>query len=1264
MENVNLREVDELLARHKSGGGGLIELLQEVSARYEYVPAEVIEKISAELNVPLTQLYSLATFYQSFKLSPPGKHHVCVCTGTACYVRGAPRLLQAIQNELQVDPGETTPDGEFTFATVNCLGTCAIGPVVTADGRYYANLSPDAVTKLIRNIGEVHPAEPAGASSCCEAQENRAGRAKAAGGVSMEPRPRFASPDELETVVEQLRAGRDPGRTAVIVSGGTCGFVAGAREVFHALADAMDRLNLHRQCELKLTGCHGFCAQEVLVVVRRGAREILYVKVKPQDATELLETSVINDGLVDRLLYRPPDGNGAYIAEKNEIPFYAHQERRLLLNNSMIDPLSLDDYLSRGGYLALAKALASDPRDVIGWIKQSGLRGRGGAGFSTGRKWEMTRESTENLSDTDDDDGEGDVHCYMVCNADEGDPGAFMDRSILEGNPHSLLEGMTIGAWAMSGDTSASCQGYIYVRNEYPLAIEHLQAAIGQARSAGLLGENILGTGFSFDLRIVRGAGAFVCGEETALIESIEDRIGEPRIKPPFPVVKGLWGMPTALNNVKSWASATMIVGKGPDYFASVGTENSRGTAVFSLVGKIVNTGLIEVPMGMTLREIVYDIGGGSQGGRPIKAVQTGGPSGGCIPAAMLDIPVDYESLTKAGTIMGSGGMIVMDETTCMVDTAKYFVHVGMEESCGKCTPCRDGLPYMHRILQSITEGRGQPGDIELLERIGNHIRELSFCGLGKTAANPVLSTIRYFRDEYEAHIHRKRCPAVVCRELISSPCQHMCPIGTEAPEYIALIAQGRFDEAFETIRKDNPLPSVCARVCHHPCEWRCLCAQMGGALSIRTLKRFAVDHAIRTGTYPPPPRPAPTGEPVAIIGSGPAGLMAGYFLAQYGHRPTIFEALDTPGGTLLTGIPAYRLPRDLLAADVENVRRAGVEIRTGVRVGHDIDFDDLTRQYKAVFIATGAHKSRKMDVPNEDADGVLDSIGFLTHVNLGRPVNVGARVGVIGGGNAAIDAARVALRLKECDSVQVIYRRTRAEMPAFEEEIEAMLEEGVKLELLAAPTAILTKRGKLTGVRCTRMKPGEPDESGRRRPIPIPGSEFEIPLDTLLVAIGEDPEADFLKKDSGIDISRRGGAIVAKETQATGRAGVFAGGDMVTGPNTVIDAMAAGKVAAEMISKYLHDETIRRDYKLVRPAHYVPPAAPFGQESAVPSQQEAVPAERVRTAMLPVTERLHDFAEVELTLTKEQAMREASRCLRCDLQTEDAKQALVKLTH
>ncbi|MDZ7620642.1 MAG: FAD-dependent oxidoreductase, partial [Patescibacteria group bacterium] len=459
--------------------------------------------------------------------------------------------------------------------------------------------------------------------------------------------------------------------------------------------------------------------------------------------------------------------------------------------------------------------------------------------------------------------------------------------------------------------------------------------------------------------------------------------------------------------------------------------------------------------------------------------------------------------------------------------------------------------------------------------------------------------------------------------------------------------------------RKDNPLPNVCARVCHHPCESRCVAGQMGGALSVRALKRFAVDQAIREGAYPPPPKPAPTGEQVAIVGSGPAGLMAGYFLALRGYRPVIFEALDVAGGTLITGIPAYRLPRDLLALDVENVRRAGVEIRTGVRVGKDIAFDDLTRDYKAVFIATGAHKSKKLGVPNEGAEGVLDSIEFLTQVNLGKPVSIGARVGVIGGGNAAIDAARVALRLEGCKSVQVIYRRTRVEMPAFAEEVEALEEEGAKLELLAAPAEILTEGGKLTGVRCIRMELGPPDDSGRRRPVPVAGAEFDIPLDTLLVAIGEDPEMKFLGKDSGIEISRQGGAVVARETQATGLAGVFAGGDVVTGPNTVVEAMAAGKVVAETIDAYIRTGTAQRHYGLVRPSRYVPPVVPVEQEVA-PGETP----ERAEVVALPVDGRLAGFTEVELTLTKEQAIVEANRCLRCDLQTADAKRQLVELTH
>ncbi|MCX7731396.1 MAG: NADH-quinone oxidoreductase subunit NuoF, partial [Candidatus Caldatribacterium sp.] len=463
-----------------------------------------------------------------------------------------------------------------------------------------------------------------------------------------------------------------------------------------------------------------------------------------------------------------------------------------------IDPLNIEEYIARDGYMALAKVLTEmTPDDVIEVVKRSGLRGRGGAGFPTGLKWEFTRKAKG-------------VRKYVICNADEGDPGAFMDRSILEGDPHSVLEAMAIAGYAVGAN-----EGYIYVRAEYPLAVERLQHAIEQAREYGLLGKDILGTDFSFDIEIRIGAGAFVCGEETALIASVEGKRGMPRPKPPFPAQQGLWGQPTVINNVETYANIPPIILNGPEWFRSIGTENSKGTKVFALAGDVVNTGLVEVPMGITLGEIVYDLGGGIRDGKRLKAVQIGGPSGGCIPVEHLNVQIDYDSLKELGAIMGSGGLIVMDEDTCMVDLARFFLEFVQDESCGKCTPCRIGTKRMLEILERIVAGEGKEGDIELLEDLAEQIKSTALCGLGQTAPNPVLSTLRYFREEYEAHIREKRCPAVVCRALFRAPCQHACPLGIDIPAYVALAKEGDYIRALEVIREDNPLPSVCGRVCH-----------------------------------------------------------------------------------------------------------------------------------------------------------------------------------------------------------------------------------------------------------------------------------------------------------------------------------------------------------------------------------------------------------------------------------------------------------------
>jgi len=559
---------------------------------------------------------------------------------------------------------------------------------------------------------------------------------------------KIRSVEQLEALRKKVldRQGTDT-RSLTLCAGTGCR-AYGTMEIVEALHQELKKKGLAKKVAVKATGCHGFCERGPMVLI--SPEGIFYQQFKIQDVSEIVEKTVLGGEVIDRLLYRDPR-TGAVVQKERDIPFYKLQKRVLLGENLLVDPTSIEDYIAQGGYLALAKALGTlSPDAIVDEMKRSGLRGRGGGGFPTGRKWESCRKA------------EG-TDKYVICNADEGDPGAYMDRSLLEGNPHKILEGMIIGAYAIG-----AAQGYVYVRNEYPLAVTHAQLAIDAARKAGFLGENIFGSGFSFDVKITRGGGAFVCGESTALMASLEGRPGEPRAKYVHTVDKGLFDRPTNLNNVETWANVPRIILEGADAFAALGTEGSKGTKIFSLVGKINNTGLVEVPMGISLREIIFDIGGGVPDGKKFKAVQTGGPSGGCLPEPMLDLKVDFDELTKAGSMMGSGGMIVMDQDNCMVDVARYFVTFLEEESCGKCTPCREGLRRMKQILTDICEGRGKPDSIGQLKRLAGAMKAASLCELGRTAANPVLTTIAYFEDEYEEHIRRKKCPAFVCRSLVT----------------------------------------------------------------------------------------------------------------------------------------------------------------------------------------------------------------------------------------------------------------------------------------------------------------------------------------------------------------------------------------------------------------------------------------------------------------------------------------------------------------
>jgi NADH-quinone oxidoreductase subunit F len=716
--------VAEVVQRNRVDRSRLTTVLHEVQEEYNYLPEQALRDVADLMGIPVADIYGVATFYTSFSLKPKGKHIVTVCTGTACHVRNSEGLLEEICRYLGVRPGETTDDMLFSLETVNCLGACAMSPIMVVDGTYYGDMNASRVERVLEKYQDAE--------------------------VVSRLEWSFTSPLELSEYRELARSTRYSGATSISVCCGPGCLVVGSKNVAEALELALQRKGLSEKVTVKETGCHGFCERGPVIVIR--PENVFYQKVTPDDAEEIVKDTIVAGKVVDRLLHEDPD-TGKKVVHENEVPFYAKQSRQILGPNTLLDPYDIDDYIANGGYSALVKALFEmEPEQIIDEVESAGLRGRGGGGYPAASKWKACRKART-----------PDGVKYVLCNADEGDPGAFMDRCLLEGNPHSVLEGMTIGARAIGAN-----QGYVYVRNEYPLAVVSITNAIEQAEARGLLGENILGSGFDFHVDVSRGGGAFVCGESTALMTSIEGRIGEPREKYIHTAVKGLYMRPTNLNNVETWANVPLIINVGAEEYARVGTEKSKGTKIFSLVGKINNTGLVEVPMGITLREIIYEIGGGIPNGKEFKAVQTGGPSGGCIPESLLDTPVDFDRLAEIGSMMGSGGMIVMDEDTCMVDVARYFLEFLCDESCGKCTPCREGLKHMLGIVRDVTEGNGKMEQLDLLEELAEVVRDTSLCGLGQTAPNPVLSTIQYFKSEYSEHIEEKRCRAGVCKALIS----------------------------------------------------------------------------------------------------------------------------------------------------------------------------------------------------------------------------------------------------------------------------------------------------------------------------------------------------------------------------------------------------------------------------------------------------------------------------------------------------------------
>lgn len=1033
--------------------------------------------------------------------------------------------------------------------------------------------------------------------------------------------------DELNTLREciqrdmSIRYGEQRGarREILVCAGGAC-ISSGSESIRDALNKAIEEHECADENRVVEVGCVGSCDLGPVVMVH--PEGTFYQRVRPEDAPRIVKEHLIGGRVVEDLLFWNEE-RGELARTVEEIPFLSRQVRIVLRNAGIIDPRSIEEYIARDGYQALAKVLTEmSPEEVVEEVRRSALRGRGGAGFPTGLKWAFTQKAQGSEK-------------FVVCNADEGDPGAFMDRSVLEGDPHSVIEGMAIAGYAVGAD-----QGYVYVRAEYPLAIERLKRGIEQARKFGLLGERIFGTWFDFDIEIRIGAGAFVCGEETALIASIEGRRGMPRPRPPFPASKGLWGKPTLVNNVETYANINPIILKSGEAFARIGTEQSKGTKVFALAGDIRNTGLVEVPMGIPLGEIIYDIGGGIRENKAFKAAQMGGPSGGCIPREYLNVPVDYESLKELGAIMGSGGLIVMSEDTCMVSLARFFMEFLADESCGKCVPCRVGTTQLLGILTRITEGKGEEEDIDRLLNLGRMVKQTSLCGLGQTAPNAVLSTIRYFREEYEAHIRRKECPAGVCPDLVLAPCENACPAHVDAPGYIALIGEGRYAEALALHRQKNPFPSVCGRVCTHPCEGVCRRRDTDEAIAIRQLKRFMADYE---RLHPPKPvdfsPSAPTKDKVAIVGAGPAGLTAAYFLAPLGYAVTVFEAHSEPGGALLS-IPDYRMPKDIVRQEVEMIQSRGVEIRTNERLGADFSIRDLfDKGYKAVFLAVGTYRSARLEIPGETLDGVMQGLDFVWDVNAalasrtGQTADLrGKTVAVIGGGNVAIDAARSAIRLGA--KVHIIYRRRRSDMPAEEAEIREAEREGVQLHYLLAPVEVLGN-GRVEQLCCVHMNLGEFDRSGRRRPIPS-GEEETFEVDQVIAAIGQAPDLSFIQ-DGEIQLDRRGQIMVNPDTCMTRWEGVFAGGDVVTGPGTVVQAIAAGQKAAMATDRYLGGPGV------IWPEEREVVQTSYDEEAYAGERKRESPPER------EVEERRGNFNEVELCFSIEQAVEEAKRCLHCD---------------
>ncbi|MHB9055884.1 MAG: FAD-dependent oxidoreductase [Paludibacteraceae bacterium] len=1039
-------------------------------------------------------------------------------------------------------------------------------------------------------------------------------------------------PYQLEILKQQNQEQILPLTPMILVGMGTCGIGNGADLVLSRLQMKISETKF--ACKLKQTGCFGFCAQEPLVTIYQPGKPMLvYSQVNEKDAVHIVDGLIKGEIYNKKIICRINEwdfqeskvefGKGySRIPHWDEISFFKGQKKIILRHSGLIDPEEILDYVAVGGYHALKKALGMQPDEIVNEILAAKLRGRGGAGFLTGIKWSIMQKSEAGQK-------------YIICNADEGDPGAYMNRNEIESDPHMLIEGMLIGAYAMG-----ATEGIAYVRAEYPLAVKRLKIAIEQATQYGLLGENILDSGFNFKLNIVEGAGAFVCGEETAMIASIEGKAGRPMPRPPYPAAKGLYGKPTNINNVETWCNVPVIIEKGYQWFIQTGTSKSSGTKVFSLVGKIKNTGLVELPFGSSLEHLIFSIGEGTGTSRRVKALQTGGPSGGCIPLKYFTTQIDYESLACLGAIMGSGGMVVMDQDNCMVDVARYFLEFSSAESCGKCTPCREGLAQALSILTRITNGLGTLADLDTLELLSRTIKDTSICGLGQTAPNPILTTMKYFRNEYEEHILEKRCHAGVCDKLYMALCENSCPLHMNIPAYIELIKEGRLEEAFEVTLRDNPIPGTIGRICHFHCQMRCRRDQLDEPVSQGEIHRYLADTIYKLGKENEiynkliKERLKPTGKKIAVVGAGPAGLTAAYYLVRLGHTVTIYDALPDAGGIVRFGIPQYRLPKSVLQKEVQFIKKLGVKFSFKQRLGQNLSFEMLNDTYDAIYMAIGAWKDIDINIPGKKSKGVFAGTELLKELAFDKTPELGEHVVVIGGGNVAIDAARSLWRLGK--EVTVVYRREKGDMPANRAEIIESEAERINYLFLAAPHEIIADaKGKVKALKIEIMSGGSIDTSGRRRPVST-GKFKEIPCDSVILAVGERVDSDYLSQQ-GLEITKDGRLIIDPLTSRTSNSKVYAGGDSVTGPSTAAEAMGMAKKAAESIDLALMKE--KRFHLLFRNFEY---------KNLVPVNPRISP--RNRPVKLSVKERTGNFQEVECGYTGEQARNEVNRCLRCDV--------------